>query len=69
MTIRDALVDLIEQCSGDHRRDCPIIDELSGEEGVPDAPSVRPRHSSFSHSIKNSAAGRRGARQAPAAPR
>lgn len=31
-SIRDALARLIEQCKGDHRPDCPIIDELSGEE-------------------------------------
>ena len=31
-SIRDALSDLIEHCSGDNRPDCPIIDELSGEE-------------------------------------
>jgi Cu(I)-responsive transcriptional regulator len=30
-SVRDALALLIEQCSGDHRPDCPIIDELSGE--------------------------------------
>ena len=46
-SIRDALADLIEHCSGDHRPDCPIIDELSGEEGVPAAPRFgRATHSS-----------------------
>src|SRR5712692_11640156 len=35
-SIRDALADLIEQCSGDHRPDCPIIEELSSEDGKPE---------------------------------
>jgi hypothetical protein len=29
-SVYDALALLIEQCSGDHRPDCPIIAELSG---------------------------------------
>jgi Cu(I)-responsive transcriptional regulator len=54
-SIRHALADLIEQCSGDHRPDCPILDELSGEEGVSDAPALQPRRPSSSSSVKNSA--------------
>lgn len=34
-TIRKALAHLIEQCSGDQRSDCPIIDELRGDEPEP----------------------------------
>jgi Cu(I)-responsive transcriptional regulator len=34
-SIRDALAHLIEQCSGDDRPDCPIINDLSGAEPVP----------------------------------
>lgn len=34
-SIRDALAHLIEQCSGDDRPDCPIIDDLSGREAAP----------------------------------
>ena len=30
-TLRHALVTLAEACDGDHRPDCPIIDELAGE--------------------------------------
>ncbi|MGH7059946.1 MAG: MerR family DNA-binding protein [Stellaceae bacterium] len=30
-SVRDALALLIEECSGDHRPDCPIIAELSGD--------------------------------------
>jgi MerR family copper efflux transcriptional regulator len=30
-SVRDALALLIEQCSGDHRPDCPIIAELSSD--------------------------------------
>ena len=33
-SIRDALTHLIEQCSGDDRPDCPIIDDLSGKEAA-----------------------------------
>ena len=33
-SIRKALADLIEHCSGDNRPDCPIIEELSGDEDV-----------------------------------
>ena len=28
-SLRDALADLVEQCNGDHRPECPIIDELA----------------------------------------
>ncbi len=28
-TLRDALAHLVERCHGDHRPDCPIIDELA----------------------------------------
>jgi MerR family transcriptional regulator, copper efflux regulator len=42
-SIRDALAHLIEQCSGDQRPDCPIIDDLSGEETLAGAPARRPR--------------------------
>jgi Cu(I)-responsive transcriptional regulator len=31
-TIRAALVDLIERCNDDDRPDCPIIEDLSGDE-------------------------------------
>ncbi len=31
VSVRDALALLIEECSGDHRPDCPIIAELSGD--------------------------------------
>jgi Cu(I)-responsive transcriptional regulator len=65
-SIRDALADLIEDCSGDHRPECPIIDELSGEEEAVTAHPVRPRHPQFGYSLKNSAANRRPGRQAPA---
>lgn len=34
-SIRDALAHLVEQCSGDDRPDCPIIDDLSGDESEP----------------------------------
>lgn len=40
-TIRSALADLIEQCNGDHRPDCPIIEDLSGEEAAPDIRRAR----------------------------
>jgi MerR family copper efflux transcriptional regulator len=33
-SVRAALAHLIEECKGDHRPDCPIIDELSGEAGT-----------------------------------
>jgi MerR family copper efflux transcriptional regulator len=42
-SVRDALAHLIDQCSGDHRPDCPIIDDLSGEEGSQDPASLRAR--------------------------
>jgi hypothetical protein len=29
--MRRTLVDLAEHCHGDHRPDCPIIDDLAGE--------------------------------------
>ncbi len=28
-SLRDALADLVDRCNGDHRPDCPIIDELA----------------------------------------
>ena len=31
-SLRKALAELIRDCRGDHRPDCPIIDELSGAE-------------------------------------
>jgi len=31
--MRRSLVDLAEHCHGDHRPDCPIIDDLAGEGG------------------------------------
>lgn len=40
-SIHSALTHLIEQCSGDHRPECPIIDDLSGAEAAPAAPSSR----------------------------
>ena len=39
-TIRDALADLIERCNDDHCPDCPIIDDLSGEEQAEEAGPV-----------------------------
>jgi Cu(I)-responsive transcriptional regulator len=42
-SIRDALADLVEHCSGDNRPDCPILDELSGEEGKSEPASHRTR--------------------------
>lgn len=42
-SIRDALVHLIDQCSGDQRPDCPIIDDLSGDGTAPEAPRRRGR--------------------------
>lgn len=42
-SIRDALAHLVEQCSGDLRPDCPIIEELSSEEGKPELAPVRAR--------------------------
>src|SRR5690606_13233294 len=32
MSLREALSHLVENCHGDHRRDCPIIEGLAGEE-------------------------------------
>ena len=32
-SMRDALDHLIERCHGDDRPDCPILDDLAGEEG------------------------------------
>ena len=40
-SIRNALAHLIEQCSGDDRPDCPIIDDLSGKEVAPVTRSSR----------------------------
>ena len=31
-SMRDAIVDLAERCHGDDRPDCPILDDLAGEE-------------------------------------
>ena len=31
MTIRKTLTDLIDDCHGDHRPDCPVLDALAGE--------------------------------------
>ena len=38
-TLRHALADLIQRCRGDHRPDCPIIDDFSGKA----TPSPLPR--------------------------
>ena len=32
-TMRRTLVHLVERCHGDHRPDCPILEELAGEGG------------------------------------
>lgn len=42
-SIRDALAHLVEQCSGDQRPDCPIIEDLCGDEVEPRTAPVRPR--------------------------
>ena len=42
-SVRDALMHLIEQCSGDQRPDCPIIDDISGEDAERRAASLRLR--------------------------
>tara|TARA_R110000868_G_scaffold343947_1_gene604890 strand:+ start:6611 stop:7036 length:426 start_codon:yes stop_codon:yes gene_type:complete len=35
--LRQVLVHLLEHCAGDNRPDCPIIDDLSGDEGSENA--------------------------------
>lgn len=42
-SIRDALAHLVEQCSGDRRPDCPIIEDLSGDEAESRTAPGRPR--------------------------
>jgi MerR family copper efflux transcriptional regulator len=42
-SVRDALVHLIEQCSGDQRPDCPILDDISRQDAERRAASSRPR--------------------------
>jgi hypothetical protein len=42
-SIRDALAHLIDQCSGDNRPDCPIINDLSGAGAPPVTRSLRAR--------------------------
>lgn len=37
-SLRQALVILADACEGDHRPDCPIIDELAGEQSQTPAP-------------------------------
>lgn len=46
-SIRKALADLIQHCSGDNRPDCPIIEELSAEEGVDAAATRRPQEARY----------------------
>lgn len=61
-SIRKALADLIHHCSGDSRPDCPIIDELSAEEGN-DAGTTRASRNT--HSETRLSAGSHAARAVP----
>ncbi len=40
-SLRHALADLVRRRRGDHRPDCPIIDDLSGAAAPPLEPGVR----------------------------
>ena len=40
-SLRRALITLADACDGDHRPDCPIIDELAGEQTRNSAPVER----------------------------
>ncbi|MBN9563502.1 MAG: MerR family DNA-binding protein [Alphaproteobacteria bacterium] len=44
-SLRNALADLIKRCKGDHRPDCPIIDDLGGtSEPATEHPASQLRH-------------------------
>lgn len=54
-SVRDALVHLVDQCSGDQRPDCPIIDNLSGDGTAPKASRRRGRLTRSAQSARRTA--------------
>ena len=51
MSMSEALRHLAEHCNGDHRPECPIIDELSRPTTDAEHPAVRGRHA-LAHAIE-----------------